>query len=234
MFLILTSRKIVLLSDSVGRPPQVLNSYHTAPYGTVDPRWLDTADRTGPEALPESDDSLHHLSQDTPPQDLDQTQHWEGESADTHNSFESPQFIFEPRSPETQHIVPELPSDLSISGQDTSSANQSSDSTSQSFPCDRCDRVFDKRHLLNKHKTSVHDRPHKCDVAGCPRTEGFQFKKDLRRHYNTVHGGGSSKDYYCKYRWCSASKPQRERKGKPRMRYDNYLRHMKQHPSFGQ
>ncbi|GMF72073.1 unnamed protein product [Aspergillus oryzae] len=148
----------------------VLNSYHTAPYGTVDPRWLDTADRTGPEALPESDDSLHHLSQDTPPQDLDQTQHWEGESADTHNSFESPQFIFEPRSPETQHIAPELPSDLSISGQDTSSANQSSDSTSQSFPCDRCDRVFDKRHLL---KNQQNERNPNSAVSGESRSDSI-------------------------------------------------------------
>ncbi|KAE8159319.1 hypothetical protein BDV40DRAFT_273646, partial [Aspergillus tamarii] len=78
----------------------------------------------------------------------------------------------------------------------------------------------------------MHDRLHKCDVAGCAQTKGFQYKKDLKRHYDTVHRKGSLKGYFCKYDWCSASKSQSEPRGKPGMRYDNFRRHMESHHGF--
>lgn len=33
----------------------------------------------------------------------------------------------------------------------------------------------------------THDKPHKCDVPGCARTEGFGTTNDLDRHKASVH-----------------------------------------------
>jgi hypothetical protein len=34
----------------------------------------------------------------------------------------------------------------------------------------------------------IHNKPHKCDIAGCTRTDGFGTVNDLNRHKACVHG----------------------------------------------
>ncbi|KAF4631279.1 hypothetical protein G7Y89_g6848 [Cudoniella acicularis] len=54
------------------------------------------------------------------------------------------------------------------------------------FKCTSCTKVFPRRCDLNKHAKS-HERPFKCDIAGCTHTQGFALHKDLRRHIDTIH-----------------------------------------------
>ncbi|CRK28513.1 hypothetical protein BN1708_004688 [Verticillium longisporum] len=52
--------------------------------------------------------------------------------------------------------------------------------------CPDCGSHLKTKSELNKHKQR-HSKPHKCDVSGCSRKEGFSTINDLDRHKRSVH-----------------------------------------------
>lgn len=52
--------------------------------------------------------------------------------------------------------------------------------------CPDCGSHLKTKSELNKHKQR-HSKPHKCDVSGCSREEGFSTINDLDRHKRSVH-----------------------------------------------
>jgi hypothetical protein len=67
-----------------------------------------------------------------------------------------------------------------------------------------------------------HDKPHKCDVANCSRTEGFITVNDLMRHKKSVHKVGVdtiTRSFKCAYPNCKSPE-----KVWPRL--DNFKQHI--------
>jgi hypothetical protein len=67
-----------------------------------------------------------------------------------------------------------------------------------------------------------HEKPHRCEVAGCARTQGFTAMNDLIRHQKSVHkmhGTGKTKSYKCAAPNCR--NPEKEW---PRL--DNFKQHL--------
>ncbi|KAH9900144.1 hypothetical protein F4778DRAFT_158908 [Xylariomycetidae sp. FL2044] len=52
--------------------------------------------------------------------------------------------------------------------------------------CTTCGKTVKTNSELKKHQQR-HTKPHKCDVPGCTRTEGFSTVNDLDRHKRSVH-----------------------------------------------
>ena len=80
---------------------------------------------------------------------------------------------------------------------------------------------------IRKHITR-HEKPHKCDVLGCTRKEGFTSANDLDRHKKSKHNitptHGSDRSYKCAAEQC-------KKKVKIWPRLDNFRQHvLKIHP----
>lgn len=59
------------------------------------------------------------------------------------------------------------------------------------YVCESCGKTFAKLDELRRHTRthrSEHQRPHPCQLQGCPRR--FDFPKDAARHYRAAHEGG--------------------------------------------
>ena len=80
----------------------------------------------------------------------------------------------------------------------------------------------DRKHITR------HEKPHKCDVTGCQRKEGFTSANDLDRHKKSKHNlaptHGSDRSYKCASEQC-------KKKFKIWPRLDNFRQHvLKIHP----
>jgi hypothetical protein len=67
-----------------------------------------------------------------------------------------------------------------------------------------------------------HDKPHKCDVLNCTRTEGFITTNDLNRHKKSVHKLGVdsiTRSFKCASTNCKSP-------GKVWPRLDNFKQHI--------
>ena len=65
-----------------------------------------------------------------------------------------------------------------------------------------------------------HEKPFRCDVLGCTRTEGFTTSNDLDRHKKSIHKIGlSDKSYQCASEKCKS-------KTKVWPRLDNFKQHI--------
>jgi hypothetical protein len=68
----------------------------------------------------------------------------------------------------------------------------------------------------------THDKPHKCDVAGCTRTDGFGTINDLNRHKKSVHKIGLcevTRSFRCAAPGCKTAE-------KLWPRFDNFKQHI--------
>lgn len=70
-----------------------------------------------------------------------------------------------------------------------------------------------------KHKLK-HDKPFKCEVPGCKRTEGFTTTNDLDRHQRSLHRKGIDKKSYR----CAVENCRNKEKTWPRL--DNFKQHV--------
>ena len=70
----------------------------------------------------------------------------------------------------------------------------------------------------SKHKLR-HEKPFKCDVPSCNRTEGFTTKNDLDRHKKSIHAVQSGKSFMCAAPHCA-------KKNKIWPRADNFRQHI--------
>ncbi|KAE8443771.1 hypothetical protein EG329_001365 [Mollisiaceae sp. DMI_Dod_QoI] len=94
--------------------------------------------------------------------------------------------------------------------------------------CDICRNQFPKRHLLNKHKRTSHDKPYKCPSFTCAyHTTGFGKRNDLGRHKKTTHKEYfQTISYLCSHMSCPHAVISFSR-------HDNCKRHIEQqHPKF--
>ncbi|KAI1189502.1 hypothetical protein F5B17DRAFT_428491 [Nemania serpens] len=93
---------------------------------------------------------------------------------------------------------------------------------SDSVVCDRCGKIFDKRHELNKHRKRqcTENPPFACPVAGCDRK--LQYQKDLTRHMREKHPGPDTAVFHCPHPGCKFAVD-----GKSFKRQDNLNRHLK-------
>jgi len=71
----------------------------------------------------------------------------------------------------------------------------------EDLQCQICQQLFTQRHQLNRHFKQKHEKPNRCDAEGCD--AAFGFKRDLERHINSKHGGGSR--FYCQEEGCKYS-----------------------------
>ncbi|KAI1941790.1 hypothetical protein LOZ66_001271 [Ophidiomyces ophidiicola] len=110
-------------------------------------------------------------------------------------------------------MLPTSPSPLTPFSHDqtdnqTTRSRGSRQSTKSSFACEisECDWVGKTRSELKKH-TDRHEKPYKCDISGCKRSQGFATPNDLDRHRKSVHGilptHGTDKVFRCFVRNCS-------------------------------
>lgn len=67
----------------------------------------------------------------------------------------------------------------------------------------------------------THEKPHKCNIPGCTRTEGFGTTNDLNRHKASVHKIilSVSRKFKCAAPGCKAP-------GKLWLRLDNFKQHL--------
>ncbi|CZR67305.1 uncharacterized protein PAC_17204, partial [Phialocephala subalpina] len=94
------------------------------------------------------------------------------------------------------------------------------------YMCSTCRKHFPKRHLLNKHRRTSHDKPYKCPVLVCPfRMTGFGKRNDLERHKKSTHSEHfQTSSYLCPHMNCQLSVTGFSR-------HDNCKRHIEQqHP----
>ncbi|KAI9657593.1 MAG: hypothetical protein M1821_002769 [Bathelium mastoideum] len=99
--------------------------------------------------------------------------------------------------------------------------------TASSLICRYCGEAQKCRSDFKKHVTR-HEKPHKCDVPGCTRKEGFTSANDLDRHKKSKHNiaptHGSDRSYKCAAEQC-------KKKSKIWPRLDNFRQHvLKIHP----
>ncbi|KAF2238003.1 hypothetical protein EV356DRAFT_529498 [Viridothelium virens] len=96
-----------------------------------------------------------------------------------------------------------------------------------SLRCPHCGEIQKCKSEFKKHVTR-HEKPHKCDVPGCQRKEGFTSANDLDRHKKSKHNiaptHGSDRSYKCASEQC-------RKKSKIWPRLDNFRQHViKIHP----
>ncbi|KAI9886282.1 MAG: hypothetical protein M1823_001891 [Watsoniomyces obsoletus] len=91
------------------------------------------------------------------------------------------------------------------------------------FGCDQCEHRFKSSSELIKHHLR-HDKPYKCSVPDCPRTEGFITVNDLDRHMKCKHKTSTSSRPMKVWR-CAADDCQG--KDKSWLRLDNFRNHLK-------
>ncbi|CAI6340882.1 unnamed protein product [Periconia digitata] len=67
-------------------------------------------------------------------------------------------------------------------------------------------QTFDRKCEWSKHMDK-HDRPYKCNVAGCEKLQGFTYSGGLLRHEREVHKmhGGTKKSLFCPFTDCKRS-----------------------------
>ncbi|KAI0095461.1 hypothetical protein F4814DRAFT_443504 [Daldinia grandis] len=87
--------------------------------------------------------------------------------------------------------------------------------------CETCNKVLKTKSELKKHKQR-HDKPFKCTVKGCTRSEGFSTPNDLDRHKRSLHPDehADGDRYLCQVGPCVNKK-------KIWPRADNFRAHMK-------
>ncbi|KAF2773316.1 hypothetical protein EJ03DRAFT_323815 [Teratosphaeria nubilosa] len=89
-----------------------------------------------------------------------------------------------------------------------------------------CPKMLRNRSEVEKHRLQ-HDRPFRCDVATCTRTDGFATPNDLDRHRTSVHGTrariGRATGHICQA--CPPPAPGTRPKFWPRR--DNFKAHIK-------
>lgn len=98
-------------------------------------------------------------------------------------------------SPIPPPVHGDLPS-AAAGGEAQSSSLPNNASSTTTYPCQQCPKIFTKRYELNTH-FKKHSRPFSCKVVGCSRA--FQFKKDLTRHMQDIH---SDDKLFCPYEEC--------------------------------
>jgi uncharacterized C2H2 Zn-finger protein len=77
--------------------------------------------------------------------------------------------------------------------------NEISESSTENFPCEKCDKVFKFNNSLVKHVNSIHDKTmFTCNVC----FSSFTYLANLKRHSDKSHNGSIVK-YHCKE--CSQS-----------------------------
>ena len=70
--------------------------------------------------------------------------------------------------------------------------NNLSNEGNKIFKCDLCNKCFDEKRNLRRHKNKVHgEKKHKCETCG----KAFSSTTELKRHVNSVHEG--IKEYQC-------------------------------------
>ncbi|KAH6697619.1 hypothetical protein F5X68DRAFT_5979 [Plectosphaerella plurivora] len=92
------------------------------------------------------------------------------------------------------------------------------DPASNHLVCPTCRQQVKNRSEIKKHEQR-HSKPHKCDVPGCGRKEGFSTPNDLDRHKKSVHSQEGTR-YQCRIGICSS-------KDKTWPRADNFRSHLK-------
>lgn len=92
---------------------------------------------------------------------------------------------------------------------------------SSSLVCPTCHQKVKTKSELKKHKQK-HEKPHRCDVPGCSRTEGFSTPNDVDRHKRSCHPEqrANGKCYRCIVPGC-------RKKEKKWPRADNFRQHLK-------
>ncbi|KAI2781403.1 hypothetical protein F4815DRAFT_492628 [Daldinia loculata] len=87
--------------------------------------------------------------------------------------------------------------------------------------CETCNKVLKTKSEFKKHKQR-HDKPFKCTVKGCTRSEGFSTPNDLDRHKRSLHPDehADGDRYRCQVGPCF-------NKNKIWPRADNFRAHMK-------
>lgn len=92
---------------------------------------------------------------------------------------------------------------------------------SSSLVCPTCHQKVKTKSELKKHKQK-HEKPHRCDVPGCSRTEGFSTPNDVDRHKRSCHPEqrANGKCYRCIVAGC-------RKKEKKWPRADNFRQHLK-------
>ncbi|KAG8168564.1 hypothetical protein KVR01_001313 [Diaporthe batatas] len=92
---------------------------------------------------------------------------------------------------------------------------------SGSLVCPTCHQKVKTKSELKKHKQK-HEKPHRCDVPGCTRTEGFSTPNDVDRHKRSCHPEqqANGKCYRCIVPGC-------RKKEKKWPRADNFRQHLK-------
>ncbi|KAJ0119132.1 C2H2 type zinc finger domain-containing protein [Diaporthe amygdali] len=87
--------------------------------------------------------------------------------------------------------------------------------------CPTCRQNVKTKSELKKHKQK-HEKPHRCDVPGCTRTEGFSTPNDVDRHKRSCH---PDQDANGKYYRCIVDGCRKKDKKWPRA--DNFRQHLK-------
>ncbi|KIV99496.1 uncharacterized protein PV09_08802 [Verruconis gallopava] len=108
----------------------------------------------------------------------------------------------------------------------TSMSKTSKPSKGGKISCKVCQKTLKCPSELKKHML-IHEKPHKCDVSGCSRTEGFGTVNDLNRHKASVHKILSkARKFQCAVPGCKTP-------GKIWPRLDNFKQHLERmHKDF--
>ncbi|KAI1332736.1 hypothetical protein F5Y16DRAFT_418673 [Xylariaceae sp. FL0255] len=94
--------------------------------------------------------------------------------------------------------------------------------------CTESSREFSRKCEWNKHMDK-HERPYKCNVAGCEKLPGFTYAGGLLRHGREVHGqhGGPKNPLYCPHQNC------KRHNGKEFARLENLNEHLRRCHTHG-
>ncbi|XTI96120.1 hypothetical protein V2W45_1072462 [Cenococcum geophilum] len=130
-----------------------------------------------------------------------------------------------------------LPPQASTTATSSTQLEQAPRNSDGDIICDHVDcrnktLVFANIRNWSKHKNK-HERPYRCTIPGCIRTQGFAAKGDQIRHERTVHktpnSGGSKQDSTNTLFFCSEPNcPRGPGSGNGFSRKDNLMHHVKQ------
>ncbi|KAL1794987.1 hypothetical protein ACET3X_006803 [Alternaria dauci] len=118
-----------------------------------------------------------------------------------------------------ESVTSEAPTMSRMPSDQQSLVSSRSNKSKKAYHCPKCPVMLKCNSEFKKHMLK-HDKPFKCEVAGCKRTEGFTTTNDLDRHRRSLHQKGiDNKSYRCAVENC-------RNRGKTWPRLDNFKQHV--------
>ncbi|KAI9843238.1 MAG: hypothetical protein M1837_006527 [Sclerophora amabilis] len=129
--------------------------------------------------------------------------------------------------PTASHLLKPAEKPRPIISRDPGKQEHKSSRSSTAFSCLTCGSTFNCQSQLKKHRLR-HEKPYKCEIPDCARTDGFSTSNDRDRHVKSVHKidipDGTTKTWLCQSSHCKT-------KDKIWPRLDNFKAHLKRmHP----